>query len=164
MNYESALYAIAFNCQPSMPVSSVPMKSASRRPHKAGEEVLHVAEFPFTKANQVASLIEAGLADEPQVETAIVGLVKEVETVTADGVEDIAGNGLNLPADFQMVQGLAALGKYAKEVFFPADEKAFTDLSSIVKTPANSAPAPVPADPVPQVVQTGPGLHNLSPV
>lgn len=100
-----------------------------------------VIEWPFKHAAQLIKTIEDGLKDEPAVKTAIVGLIRQIETVTADAAAATVAKGLDIPEDIQTVQAAETLFRYVTSTFLPAIETAYTDLKADVGSmSADTAP------------------------
>ena len=127
---------------------------------KIGEKILSIVEYPIKHAVEIEELIATGLADEPAVKTAIVGLVSQFESLSADTVAAVAAGGANIVADVKTVQEVQQLFAYFTGTFVPAIEKAYTDLKSDL--PATSSTATTVAVPAADAVQTGPGLHAVT--
>lgn len=123
---------------------------------KIGEEIVHGVEAPFKFIAKAEKVFGAALKDEPELKTAIVGLVKQIETVTGDGAKDIATDGLNLPADVQTITDIEGLFEYFKTIFLPVVEAAWKDFDQAVQ----ATPVEVPVTST--AVQTGPGLHTVT--
>ena len=142
---------------------------------KIGEKVISIVEWPIKHSVQVAELLGTAIEDEPEVKTAIVGLVQQFEAIGADTAADIAANGLNLASDVKTVADVQVLFKYFTSTFIPAIEKAFSDFQVDVSgTPATAAPtapaattdatttdAGTASTDTPQL-QPGPGLHTIA--
>jgi hypothetical protein len=130
---------------------------------KAVEDVGKVVAWPFVHAAKVVEVLTTALEDEPTVKTAIVGLVQQIETVTADGAIAISADGINLPDDLAEVAAAQTLFAYVKNVFLPAVEKAYKDLdSAVTETPAPVASSDATESASAPVLSPGPGLHTIT--
>jgi hypothetical protein len=125
---------------------------------KVGEGIA----WPFEHGAQLVEVLTTALKDEPAVKAAIVGLVQQVETVTADGAIAVAAKGIDLPDDIQTAAAAQTLFSYVVKTFIPAVSAAYKDLSADVKAPAPADPPPTPATVAADAVQTGPGLHTIT--
>ena len=99
--------------------------------------------WPFKNGAKVIEVLTTGLKDEPEVQTAIVGLVKKIQEVSEDSVVAIAARGLDVPDDIQTVTDAKALWLYVMQTFLPAVEGAYKDLATDVAVVPAAVPAPV---------------------
>jgi hypothetical protein len=125
---------------------------------KVGEGIA----WPFEHGAQLIEVLTTALKDEPAVKTAIVGLVQQVETVTADGAIAVAAKGIDITDDVQAVAAAQTLYGYVVQTFIPAVSAAYKDLSADVKASAPADPPPTPVSVAVNAVQTGPGLHTIT--
>jgi hypothetical protein len=123
-----------------------------------------VIAWPFEHASQVIETLSTALKDEPEVKTAVVGLVSQIETLTKDGAVAVAAHGIDIPDDLAEVAAAQALWAYVKGTFLPAIEAAYKDVEAAVKvpSPAEAVAAAVGAAPALSTVQTGPGLAAVT--
>jgi hypothetical protein len=130
---------------------------------EAVEDVGKVVAWPFVHAAKVVEVLTTALEDEPTVKTAIVGLVQQIETVTADGAIAISARGLDLPEDVEEVTAAQTLFADVKNTFLSAVEKAYKDLDSdVTETPAPVASADATESESAPVFSPGPGLHMIT--
>jgi hypothetical protein len=122
------------------------------------KKVGKVLEYPFVHAEQFIKTLSDALTDAPVVKNAMVGLLQQVEVVTADGAIAVAAKGIDLPDDVATVAAAQTLYQYVTNTFLPAVEKAYKDVAADVElTPAT----PVTPAPASEVIQ-GPGLHTIT--
>lgn len=126
---------------------------------KGLEDVGKGLEWPFKHLAQFIAVIGVALKDEPELQTAVMGLLEQFKPLLADGAADFASNGLNLPADLKTLANLQTLMKYFTDTFLPTVEQVWKDAETVVDTAA----APVPAAPAAAEVKAGPGLHAVVP-
>lgn len=115
----------------------------------ASDIVKGVAELP-----KVVKVLCVTLKDEPAVRDAIVGLIAQMKPLVADAAVDIAGKGINLPADIQTIKDFQSLIAYFRGTFLPKIESAYHDELDAIEpavvpgsstaVPGSSAPAPEP--------------------
>lgn len=133
---------------------------------KVGEDILHVVEYPFVHGEKLVDLLEAALKNEPAVQTAITGLIKQVGALTADGAIAISARGVDLPDDLATLAAAQVLWGYVTKTFIPEIEAAYRAIASIVdpaSQPKASAPAAVSTvAPGTVSVIRGPGLHMVA--
>lgn len=125
---------------------------------KVAVAVVRGVEAPFKYADKVEKLLATALKDEPELKTAIVGLVQRVETVVGDASADIATKGLNLPGDIQTIRDVQSLAVYVRDDFAPVVSKVWGDVAVDLKAaevPAVPSPASVPAPLGPGVIVHG---------
>ncbi|HUX10911.1 MAG TPA: hypothetical protein VMW51_09735 [Terriglobia bacterium] len=118
----------------------------------------HGVEWPFVHGEQLVKLLTSVLKDEPAVKAAVVGLIQQIATITADGAIVVSGAGVNLTADMAELVAARALWNYVVTVFLPAVQGAWKDLEPTIGgleagAASQAAPAVVPP----------PGLHNVTP-
>lgn len=111
----------------------------------AAVDTTHVAEKVFGDIPKVIEVLSTALADEPKIEAAVVGLVQEFGTLTADGAAAVAGKGANIAADGETISAAEALYQYMKATLVPAVEALYTDIRSDIT--AAVKPAATPATP-----------------
>jgi hypothetical protein len=126
-------------------------------------DIGHVVAWPLEHGAQLVKTLEDALKDEPQVKTAVTGLIAEIGVVTADGAIVVSSKGVDLVADAAALVAAKQLFSYVLNTFLPAVQAVYKDLAPDVQaleTPAAPAPAPAAAvaGPVP-----GPGLHTVVP-
>ena len=98
-----------------------------------GRDVLNVAEWPFKHLSQLIGTLAAALKNEPQVKTAVVGLISAIESLTADIAADVAANGLNVASDVLTATAAESLLIYVQKTFLPAIEAAYKDIAAAVE-------------------------------
>ena len=123
-------------------------------------KVGHVIAWPFVHAAQVVRVIEDAMKHEPAVKAAVVGLVQQVQAVTAQGAVVVAAEGLNIPADLHELVLAKTLFAYVTSVVLPAVEGAWKDIAEDLGPVATNVPVPLPVAIVD--AQAGPGLHNVT--
>jgi len=100
----------------------------------AGKDILHVMEYPFVHAAQMAAVLTKVMNDEPAVKQAIVGLVAQAEAVDVNAVAVIASKGTDVSADLKTLQEAASFFSYFKNSFLPVVEVAYKDLQAASAT------------------------------
>lgn len=128
-------------------------------------------EWPFVRAGQLIGLLTVALKDEPGVKAAVVGLVQQIEAVTADGAIVIAAKGIDVTADLAEVAQMKALWNYVTGTFLPDVEAAWSEIKpeidalNAASDPSSNVPeAPLPATPgVTAAAVAAPGLHTVVP-
>jgi hypothetical protein len=124
------------------------------------KKIVKGVAWPFVHATETIEILGTALNDEPKVKTAIVGLVKQIDVVTADSALAIGVGGLNVAEDVADLAAAQTLFAYVKNTFIPAIEAAYKDVKADI--PAAPAAATVaPGSPTPVV--SSPGLHNVVP-
>jgi hypothetical protein len=117
---------------------------------KVLEEIGKGIEWPFKHAAEVIEILTTSLKDEPAVQAALIGLVKEIEQVGKDSATALAARGLNVPDDIQAVNDGKALWAYVQGTFLPAVEGAYKDLQK----DTDPAAAPVAETAAPATAET----------
>lgn len=125
---------------------------------KVFEKIGKAIAWPFVHATEVIEVLTTALKDEPEVKTAIVGLVQQIQALVKDGSIAIAADGLNVPDDVATVAAAQTLFAYVTGTFLPTLESAYKDEKSDVETAASSDVEAAASS----VIQTGPGLHAVS--
>lgn len=128
-----------------------PMASTSTNPFERFFAKLgHVVAWPFVHGAQVIEVLATALKDEPEVKTAVVGLVTQIKTITEDSALAIAAKGLDVADDMQTVSDAKALWAYVTGAFIPTLEAAYKDESAALNIPSPATPSPAPtAQPAP---------------
>jgi len=94
------------------------------------EDVAHAAEEVVGAIPKVISVLGTALRDEPAVKSAVVDLVKEFGTLTADGALAVAAKGADLTEDAAMVSASVQFLTYFKDTFVPVVEKLFGEVKA----------------------------------
>lgn len=118
----------------------------------------HVLVFPFVHAAKIIKLIDTSITDEPKAKAAIVGLIEQISTITADGALVIEGKGIDVTADLAELAAMKALWTYVTGTFIPAVDAIYADVEADLKddtSTTSTATASV-------AVVTGPGLHTVT--
>lgn len=120
--------------------------------------------WPFEHSIQVIETLSAALKDEPEVKTAIVGLVSQIKTLTEDGAVAVAAKGIDVPDDLATVAAAQTLFAYVTQTFLPAIEAAYKDVETAAKvpTPEEAVAAVVSGAVASSVAQSGPGLAAVT--
>ena len=122
-------------------------------------DIGHGVAWPFEHGIQLVKTLEDALKDEPQVKTAVTGLIAQIGAVTADGAIVVSSKGVDLVADAAAIVAAKQLFSYVLNTFLPAVRAVYKDLAPDIQGLETPAPiAPAPSAPVP-----GPGLHTVVP-
>lgn len=149
-----------------------------------GEKALADIEIPLKTADKFYLAGQCLVDQLPADKKVVLGLIDAVETFASNIPVDVAGEGLDLPADAKTFKDGVAVVTYFRTVFLPAVEKGIEALKQpTASQPAFQFPAPQTAnigtapDPAPAtlvvtaaadsagaidestIIKPGPGLH-----
>jgi hypothetical protein len=97
---------------------------------KISEDIGKAVAYPFVHTAQFIAVLGTAMKDEPEVQAALIALIKSAEAVDVDAVSAIASKGLDLPDDLKAIADVQAFFTQFKSQFLPVVEAAYKQVAA----------------------------------
>lgn len=117
----------------STPASTNPFKKIALVAETVGKDIVKGVEYPIEFLVKAEAVIASAIKDQPEVKTAILGLVTQAQTVIADSAGVLANKGVDFSADSKTLADAEAFFEYFKNTFIPMVEQIYAEVKADIQ-------------------------------